>query len=57
MKRKRMSFSASEEVVEAIESLLWTGLNGRNRADVIERLICEAIRERVSSGSLKIDED
>ena len=43
MTRKRFTFSTSESVAELIEALLWSGLWGRSRAEVIDRLICEAL--------------
>ena len=43
MTRKRFSFSTSEPVAELIEALLWSGLWGRTRAEVIDRLVCEAL--------------
>ncbi|MDA8119193.1 MAG: hypothetical protein M0Z85_03895 [Gammaproteobacteria bacterium] len=43
MTRKRFSFSTSDPVAELIEALLWSGLWGRTRAEVIDRLVCEAL--------------
>ena len=42
-KRIRLSCATSAQVGECIEALLWSGLWGRTKAEVIERLLCKAI--------------
>lgn len=44
MKRPRLSCTTSPQVAEALDALLWTGLWGRTRAEVVERLLCHAIQ-------------
>lgn len=53
MKRVRLYCTTSPEVGEAVEALLWSGLWGRNRAEVVERLVCRAILEVVEPADLR----
>jgi len=54
--RVRFSCTTSAPIGEAIEKLLWTGLYGRTRAAVVERLVSEAIEAKVRAGLVRIEE-
>ena len=56
MSRPRLSFTTSPQVSEAIEALLWQGLHGRTRAEVVERLVCRALDELLEVGRLKLEQ-
>lgn len=45
MTRPRLSFTTSPQVRESIDALVWSGLWGRTRAEVCERLVCHALLE------------
>lgn len=56
MNRVRLSCTTSAPIGEAIEQLLWSGLYGRTRAAVVERLICEAIETKARAGLVKLED-
>lgn len=54
--RIRLACTATAQMGEAIELLLWGGLHGRTRADVVERLLSQAICTLVHDGYIDIRE-
>jgi hypothetical protein len=56
VKGKRLQTIVPAPLFEAIEQLLWTGLYGATRGDVVHRLISESVVRRVSEGLIKIEE-
>ena len=55
-KRVRLYCSTSPQVSEAVERLLWQGLHGSTRSEVVERLICQAVELNIVRGHLKHDQ-
>jgi hypothetical protein len=55
-KRVRLSCTTSAQVSEAIEALLWQGIHGRTRAEVVERLICQALCQKVRQGLIRLED-
>lgn len=53
-KRIRLSCTTSPQISEAIEQLLWSGLYGSSRAQVVERLICDAVGQKISTGLVRV---
>jgi len=54
--RVRLSCTTSPQVGEAVEALLWSGLYGRTRAEVVERLLCDAVAEKIRAGVVRADD-
>jgi hypothetical protein len=52
-KRIRLYCTGSPQMSEAVELLLWQGLHGSTRSEVIERLICQAVELNIVRGHLK----
>jgi hypothetical protein len=48
----RIYCTATVQINEAIEALLWQGLSGSTRSEVIERLICQAVELQIIRGHL-----
>jgi hypothetical protein len=48
--RVRLSCTTTPQVGEAVEQLLWSGLYGNNRAEVISRLIGDGISRAIAAG-------
>jgi len=55
-KRVRLQCTATLQISEAIEKLLWGGLHGKTRSEVVERLLCEAVLAKIDNGELKVDD-
>ena len=53
VKSVRLSCTSTPQVREAIDSLLWSGLWGRTRAEVVERLVCHALLEVTAPADLQ----
>lgn len=54
--RVRLSCTATAQIGEAIEVLLWGGLHGNNRSEVVQRLISDAICRLAHEGYIDIRE-
>lgn len=54
--RVRLYCTATPQMGEAVEKLLWTGLFGLNRSQVVERLLSEAIGRHLADGVLKLED-
>ena len=53
LRKIRIYCTASPQVAEAVQVLLWAGLHGSTRSEVIERLICQAVELNIVRGHLK----
>lgn len=52
-KRVRLQCTTTPQIAEAVERLLWNGTHGKTRSEVVERLLCEAVRVKIDKGELK----
>lgn len=52
-KRIRLYCTATPQINEAVEALLWQGLHGRTRSEVVERLLAQAVELNIIRGHLK----
>lgn len=55
-KSVRISSTVTPQVGEAIECLLWQGLHGSTRSEVIARLVCQAVELNIVRGHLRHDQ-
>jgi hypothetical protein len=51
-RRVRLYCTTSPQVAEAVQALLWAGLHGSTRSEVVERLICRAVELNIIRGHL-----
>jgi hypothetical protein len=54
--RVRLSCTTSPQISEAIEQLLWSGLYGNSRAQVVERLIADAVVAKIRERVIKVED-
>lgn len=54
--RVRLSCTVPLQIGEAVELLLWGGLHGGNRAEVVSRLISNAVVQLIRDGYIKASE-
>lgn len=51
-KSVRISSTVTPQVDEAINALLWQGLHGATRSQVVARLLCQAVELNIVRGHL-----
>lgn len=49
----KVSATVSPQIGEAIDVLLWQGLHGSTRAEVVKRLLAQAVELQIVRGHLK----
>lgn len=54
--RVRLSCTVPLQIGEAVELLLWGGLHGNNRAEVVSRLVSNAVVQLIRDGYIKASE-
>jgi hypothetical protein len=55
-KLAKLSCAVSPQVAEAVECLLWQGLHGSTRSEVVRRLIEQAVELQIVRGHLRHDQ-
>jgi len=54
--RIKLSASVSPQIGEAVECLLWQGLHGSTRSEVVRRLLEQAVELQIVRGHLRHDQ-
>jgi len=55
-KRVRLSCTVTAQIGEAVERLLWSGLHGNNRAEVVNRLVSDSVVRLIRDGYITVEE-
>lgn len=51
--RVKITVKLSAPVSQALDALLWSGLYGETREEVVERLVCERVMTLLRKGTLR----
>lgn len=54
--RKHLACTVTPQVYEGVTALLWQGLHGNTRAEVVQRLIADAILEKIRVGFIRMED-